>query len=448
MNNTLDKTQTQYERKVARQKQLDMMEAAAAGQSYSGENSSDTGSVASKNSRSTDSIAPEGAIESARRFLWDEDEEEYGRQNAAAGAAPTHNIASTYEHYAGADQQTNLMGGNLSTGPGENGSGGFGSRLANSIMGSFFRPRESDTANNVNLAPRRASANNTFMGDAQPREADEYIEKKRRGGFITLIGECCMAMLHTFLGALAILCEYLTACLASINPKLCVMMMVALTGVGLFIFAIVAIVHRSKSGGVSDTSGAITYSGGLPQIVDQVRYDGIRTTITGSAFTSEKTLDTPGTAQNYALRWLTDEDPGKLQADDDAILQRYALATFYFSTYVYAEIVDSQNGGSGGGWTYGDYWMSEKGICMWFGVSCPPHLKEGLEEVHYNENSDILRLNLTDNNIRGIVPSELAALENLVSMDLGNNKLEGTVPKAFTELKQLRKYFIPPSVSA
>jgi hypothetical protein len=129
-----------------------------------------------------------------------------------------------------------------------------------------------------------------------------------------------------------------------------------------------------------------------------------------------------------------------LAADDDAILQRYALATFYFSTYVYAEIVDSQSTeAGGGGWTYGDYWMSEKGICMWFGVSCPPHVKEGIEEVHYNGNSDIIRLNLTDNNMRGIIPSELTALENLVSLDLGNNKLEGTVPPAISGLKQLRK---------
>jgi hypothetical protein len=432
MNNTLDKTQTQYERKLARQKQLDMMEAAAAGQAYSGggENSSESGSVASRNSRSTASQAPKGAIESARRFLWDEDEEEYGRNNGTTATAPSHS-ASTYDNYDTAQQQ-NLMGGSLTSGSGQ--SAGFGSRMANTIMGSLFRGRDDDnTTKDVNLAPRRPSM---FIHDAQPREAEEYIEK-RRGRCIVMIGECCMAILHTIVGFFAILCEYMTGCLANMNPQLCVMIVAALTGIGLFIFAIVAIMHRSKGGGGDSST---TYSGGLPPILDELRYGDIRSAISTSKFTSDRTLDTPGTAQNYALRWLTDEDPAQLAADDDAILQRYSLATFYFSTYVYAEIVDSQSKGpSGGGWTYGDYWMSEKGICMWFGVSCPPHLKEGVEEVHYNENSDIIRLNLTDNNMRGIIPSELSALENLVSLDLGNNKLEGTVPPAISGLKELRK---------
>jgi hypothetical protein len=258
------------------------------------------------------------------------------------------------------------------------------------------------------------------------------------GGFFALIGECCMAVIYTVVGFFAILCEYLTGCLADITPKLCVMIVAAMTGFGLVIFAIVAIAHRSGGGGGGGGGSTDYFGAGLQPSVNEVRYGDIRSAITTMAFTSEKTLDTPGTAQNQALRWLTDDDPAELPADDKAILQRYALATFYFSTYANAEIVDVQgNAGVEGAWTYSDNWMSKKGVCKWFGVSCSPQSTEGVEE---NDNSDIIHFNLTDNNMRGIIPSELAALENLVSLDLSKNKLEGTVPKALANFKQLRKF--------
>jgi hypothetical protein len=432
---TLDRTQTQYERKLARQKQLDMMEAAAAGQAYADHSSSPSDSD-SINSRSSKSHAPEGAIESARRFLWDEEEEAAAANAANHGGGRVMAAASAYDMYSDSTSQgVNLMGQPIiAPPPTSSTTRGFGSRMANTIMGTFRRSHNDEPVRNVNLAPRRQS--NVF--DAQSREADEHMEYKgRRKGILSGIADCCMAMFHVLVGALAIMCEVMTACLAKMNPKLCALVFGALSGIGLFIFSIVAIVHRSKGGGGGSNNAAAN----LPDIIDELRYTSLRNVIIDSAFTSKNTLDTAGTAQNYALRWLTDEDPATLAIDDDALLQRYALATFYFSTYVYAEIVDTQQngGGSEGGWTYGDYWMSEKGICMWFGVSCPAHLKEGEEEVHYNENSNVMRLNLTENNIRGVIPSELTALEDLVSLDLSNNMLQGTVPKGVGGFRELRK---------
>lgn len=449
--NTLDRTQTQYERKLARQKQLDMMEAAAAGQSYDGSGSgSCDSSIASRSTMNTH--APEGAIESARRFLWDEDEDAMiHTSNSGTGTGASHKLraASAFDMYGDSQGVVGLMSttkGGATTAPS---SFGFGSRMANTIKGAFTRSRYDydDEDQVVNIAPRRPSS--FLKSDAHAREADEYIDNRktgaggrRRPGFITAIGDCCLAVFHTLVGAFAVLCEYLTAALANINPKLCLLLMAIMAGLGLLIFGIVAIVARSN--GSSSSSSATTTTSTTtppPDIQDETRYEVLRSVILESKFTSDTTLDLPGTAQNYALRWLTDEDPAKLSDDDDALLQRYALATFYFSTYVYAEIVDAENADtSAGGWTYGDYWMSEKGICMWFGISCTPHLKEGVEEVHYNENSDVLRFNLTDNNIRGVIPSELSALENLVSLDLGNNHLQGTIPKAISTMKELRKF--------
>lgn len=134
------------------------------------------------------------------------------------------------------------------------------------------------------------------------------------------------------------------------------------------------------------------------------------------------------TPQNFALRWLTDEDSRQVSVGDStALLERYALATFYFSTYVYSAVLDfRQSDNEVGAWSFVDFWMSEEDVCVWYGVSC---LSEGVQE-----------LKLTDNNVRGRLPSELAALEKLQSLDLGNNKLSGTVPKSFGTFQALSKY--------
>ena len=95
---SLEKSQSQFERKQARQKQLEMMEAAA------------SGNVPAAPERSIlpgANNAPAGAIESARRFLWDEDEED--------GGATRHNraYANTSKHMDHAnDQSVNLMAAN------------------------------------------------------------------------------------------------------------------------------------------------------------------------------------------------------------------------------------------------------------------------------------------------------------------------------------------------
>jgi hypothetical protein len=459
---TLDRTQTQYERKLARQKQLDMMEAAAAGRVYLpgavasasgfhmtttsgggvGSDVFDDDNLSARSERSSLSRAPDGAIESARRFLWDEDEENIVADssnttdpNTAAAVAP---LRSAYDQYADRPMGTSQSSTNF-----------FGSLLGIWTPQSYFtnNHEETDTikAPNIqkrNLAPQRFLSRRQF--DAQVEESDEYGDDPyHTNSNRSRVSDCLFSLVR--------MCNYRR------HPRRIILICI---GLGLLIFAIVAIVYRAgnnsmtRSNALSSPSGESS-SNQVPEIQDQVRYDTLRQIILESQFTSMTTLDMPGTAQNYALRWITDEDPANLLEDDDALLERYALATFYFSTYVYAEIVDAeQEGGSNssnpngnpndndsinGGWTYMEYWMSEKGICMWFGVSCAPRIKQGVREIHYNENSNVLRLNLTYNNVRGVVPSELSALENLISLDLGSNYLQGKIPTTFATMKALGK---------
>ena len=405
-----DRTQTQAERQQARQKQIDMMEAAASGQN-------------TPTKTHSSHSAPPDAIDNARRFLWDEDDDDYNKGSSGYNNNPSAGGGHDNTHKM-------LMG----SGAGTHG-GGIGGRIA-TMVGSLprFTARTGLEGGQppVNLAPRNQRG--AFHNDARSRSSDEleYMDHHRSSGFVSTIGDCCMSVIHTIVGLFALLVECIVGCFAEINPKLLALLCGGCFGMSLFVFAIVAIVHRTAGGGGTAASSAAT------QIEDEVRFHSIRNSILESAFTSADHLDAKGTAQNLALRWLTDFDPANLATDDDALFQRYALAVFYFSTYLNANLHDKISGvPEEGGWLKMDNWMSDKGICLWYGVTCPPHLHEGAEVSQYNENSDVLKLNLTDNNVAGTIPSEIRALENLKALDLGKNMITGTLPKAILSLNYL-----------
>jgi len=404
--NTFDKTQTQYERKMARQKQLDMMEAAASGKVSPATSQRSLGSTQTSNSG-------DGGVGSARRFLWDADEEEY--KNVPSRA---------FTGGAEADQQVNLVGARSNAG---------------------ILPRFSATtgmeSSGKNLAPRRGSA---WHNDASPSaDAEEYLEdirfgKAQRGGALSCIGDCCLATFQTLVGVCALIAEHVTG-LCRCNKR-SLIILGALFALIIFGVSVSAIVKRTKH---QDK----ILPNPDPGVKDPMRFNAIRDNVLESAFTDAVHVDTHGTAQNLAIRWLTDDDPAKMEPDDDTILQRYALATFFFSTYVSTEYKDETEGVNSTmaddfEWNNMEHWMSDKGICMWFGVTCPPRLHEGMEEVVYNSNNDILHLNLTDNNIRGTIPSEIAALENIITLDLGRNRLEGKIPDSITSLEFLTELYL------
>jgi len=413
--NALNANQSQYERKAARQRQLDMMEAAASGQDCGpAPGASPACSTLSRGShtRTHQHQPPEGAIENARRFLWDEDD-------VQAGHDTTHVI---------------LMGRGT---PSPLSSGGGIARSISAMIPRFTARTGMENEVPVNLPPRRSSTWSAH-GDAMSRstECEEFMGQSERVTIVAYIGDTCLAIFHTVVGLCAILAECVTGCIAGMNLKLMSMLCLGSMGLGLFIFGIVAIVHRA-------TTGSSTSSSTVP-IEDEVRYHAIRNSIIDSTFTAQEHLDARGTAQNLALRWMTDFDPAQLATDHAALLQRYALAVFYFSTYLNAELHDQKASVSNkeGGWVQQDNWMTEKGICEWYGVTCPQRVQEGTKISQYNENSDIVKLNLTDNNVVGTIPSELVAFENLISLDLGNNIISGTIPKALFGMKLLNELYL------
>lgn len=71
-------------------------------------------------------------------------------------------------------------------------------------------------------------------------------------------------------------------------------------------------------------------------------------------------LNNPATPQGAAFRWLMDDDP--LQTDPCeylTVIQRYVLATLYFSTF-------------GNSWFVNTDWMTNSTECDWYGITCSP----------------------------------------------------------------------------
>jgi hypothetical protein len=106
------------------------------------------------------------------------------------------------------------------------------------------------------------------------------------------------------------------------------------------------------------------------------------------SFDNGTALQTPLTPQNNALNWLANNTHLDSYLDAKKI-QRYALATLFFST-------------NGTSWFKKDAWMSNEDECGWSKqITCPC------------ENGSIEKLSLSYNNLVGKIQIELALLSKL-----------------------------------
>lgn len=114
---------------------------------------------------------------------------------------------------------------------------------------------------------------------------------------------------------------------------------------------------------------------------------------------------------------------GDMMSNEDCIrLVAYALATLYYSTNGpdTAYTLD-EHPASKGVWRKAENWMQPTPICEWHGVIC--------EENTLTDSTVVTHLNLTQNELKGTIPSEVfRILFSLKSMDFSWNELTGTLP--------------------
>ena len=120
--------------------------------------------------------------------------------------------------------------------------------------------------------------------------------------------------------------------------------------------------------------------------------------------------------QFLALQWISvaaSRKGGSGAYTMDGSLQRFALATIYFSL-------------GGADWFEDDSWLSTVvPLCEWKGVTCD------------STNTAVLSLDLSSNNLSGGLPEELKLLMYLQILDLSHNDILGSLPPEYSTLYDL-----------
>ena len=136
-----------------------------------------------------------------------------------------------------------------------------------------------------------------------------------------------------------------------------------------------------------------------------------------NTFTS---FDNPRTPQFMALQWISVDSSrkgGSIAYTMDASLQRFALATVYFSL------------GGEDDWLERDGWLSAVvPVCDWKGITCD------------SSNTAVLSLDLASNNLSGTLPEELKLLKYLQVLNFPENSISGSLPSEYSILYELVEF--------
>eukprot|EP00934_Nitzschia_sp_Nitz4_P004596 Nitzschia sp. Nitz4//scaffold68_size99682//7058//9762//NITZ4_004551-RA/size99682-snap-gene-0.7-mRNA-1//-1//CDS//3329556554//4586//frame0 len=148
-------------------------------------------------------------------------------------------------------------------------------------------------------------------------------------------------------------------------------------------------------------------------------------------------MSTSGTPQYKARKWLLFQDSTLKAANDEEIIQRFSLATFYFA--------------SGGDSWSSNNWLtgSECGDEPWSGLNCDDDGgvravvldNEGLSGTIASEvgHLSLLEHFVVKNNpsLYGWIPTTLARLTALSQIGLYGNSLSGSIPDVFARISQV-----------
>jgi hypothetical protein len=122
------------------------------------------------------------------------------------------------------------------------------------------------------------------------------------------------------------------------------------------------------------------------------------------------------TAENLALLWVASEfylTPEKSLGEYsmEKYINRLGLAILYLSW-------------DGDNWNEKANWMTSASECLWFGVLC-------------DKDKGIVALELSNNNLNGVLGTELRLMQSLEKIDLSLNRLHGTIQDGWWTLSNL-----------
>ena len=143
-----------------------------------------------------------------------------------------------------------------------------------------------------------------------------------------------------------------------------------------------------------------------------------------NSFDGGEALNQTSSPQYMAYSWLGDSE-GTSEYSKEQLLQRYSMATLYYAT-------------NGDKWLNNISWMSDATECTWFG-------KTGSKE-RCNKKGELVNLELDLNNLSGSLPPELGLLSSaLQTMTLSggpDSALRGTLPTELGYLTLLEVFVV------
>eukprot|EP00544_Gedaniella_sp_CCMP2646_P003930 CAMPEP_0202480396 /NCGR_PEP_ID=MMETSP1361-20130828/405_1 /ASSEMBLY_ACC=CAM_ASM_000849 /TAXON_ID=210615 /ORGANISM="Staurosira complex sp., Strain CCMP2646" /LENGTH=581 /DNA_ID=CAMNT_0049107827 /DNA_START=737 /DNA_END=2479 /DNA_ORIENTATION=+ len=183
--------------------------------------------------------------------------------------------------------------------------------------------------------------------------------------------------------------------------------------VALVVALSVSLTRPPKSIETAPPTPAPTYSPPPQEIIDL---------ITPVSFDGGESLMDPTSPQSFAARWLA-VNAELASYSDERKLQRYALATFYFST-------------DGDAWEDKQKWLTDSNECIDWWVE---ELETDDTKLECDASNAITLLLMGENNIAGTLPDEIAFLSNsLAELKLNDNKIGGTLPSTLGLMSRLR----------
>ena len=144
-------------------------------------------------------------------------------------------------------------------------------------------------------------------------------------------------------------------------------------------------------------------------------------------WTDNVEVHTPGTPQYQAVYWLAEVDEFKAEIGiiDQELMQRFVLATFYYSL-------------GGPNWSHEVDWMSKSHSCKW-NTFYRTHSQIPVDVGASCYGGDALRqIYLPSLNLRGDIPTEVGLLLDLTDFDLHKNKVDGILPEDMKNLHELK----------
>jgi hypothetical protein len=130
-----------------------------------------------------------------------------------------------------------------------------------------------------------------------------------------------------------------------------------------------------------------------------------------------------GTSDSELIAWLDSHNPGWETTQTPCPGTNCEEVTEIPTTECKA-LVKFYNSTDGEQWNDNAGWNLTNTPCNWYGVTC--------------RNGHVKKLELSSNQLSGIIPKKLAKLEKLKTLDLSFNQLEGSIPADLKKLKKLK----------